>query len=194
MKFKSLLFVTLSLFLISPVSAQLYTIDPGHSSVSSSVQRFGAVNVVGRFKDVSGTINYDPSDITKTTANVVIVVDSYDANNSGGEGAVKSAAFLDAANFPEIKFSSTSAYEKDGTNYIVGDLTIHGVTKQVEFPFKSIGPVIDMPTQKQSIAILAKLTINRQDFGLSFDRRLKSGGSFIGNDVGITLNVLGIAQ
>lgn len=194
MKFKSILFVVLCSLLSIPVFSQSYNIDSNHSSVTSSVQRFGAVNVVGRFKDIAGSIKYNPEDIGKTTADVVINVESYDANNSGGEAAVKSAAFLDAANFPELKFVSTKVYQKDDVNMIVGKLTVHGVTNEVEFPFQAIGPVIDMPTQKQSIAIIAELTINRQDYGVSFDRKLPSGGSFIGNDVKISLNILAIAE
>ena len=93
-----------------------------------------------------------------------------------------------------VTFNSKSVTQKGDENVITGDLSIHGVTKEVSFPFTLIGPVIDMPTQKMSIAIIAELTVNRQEYGVNFDRKLPSGESFIGNMVTINLNVLAVAE
>ena len=82
------------------------------------MERFGVINVVGRFKDVSGTINYS-NDISKTSANATIKVDSYDANNIGGEDAVKSKIFLDAETYPEIVFKSTNVISREGKDFLV---------------------------------------------------------------------------
>ena len=176
------------------IIAQNYKIDEGHSLVQIEVERFGVINVVGRFNNVSGTIAYDKNDVSKTTANSIIKVDSYDANNIAGEEAVKSKAFLDAKTYPEITFKSSRVLKKNGKNYLIGDLTIHGTTNQIELPFTIKGPLLDLPTRKQSIAFKASITINRQDYGVSFNRKLPNGTMIIGNDVKITLLVLAIAE
>jgi len=191
-----ILFTCLAVLFLSTaeINAQNYIIDAGHSNIQISVERFGVVNVNGRFKAVEGTIYFDKADASKTTANAVIKVDSYDANNAGGEGAVKSKAFLDATTYPEISFKGTKTNVKDGKMYLVGDLTIHGVTKTIELPYTIKGPLMDLPTQKQSIAFNASITINRQDYGISFDRKLPNGTSIVGNDIKITLSILAIAE
>ena len=193
MKIKLLLFAV-SIATTIQLNAQNYSIDAGHSSVQIKVERFGLVDVVGRFKDVSGTIIFDKGEASKTNANATIKVDSYDANNSGGESAVKSKAFLDAENYPEISFKGTKTIEKDGKMYLAGDLTIHGTTNAIELPYEIKGPMLDLPTQKQSIAFTASITINRQDYGVSFDRQLPNGTKLIGDNVEITLIILAIAE
>ncbi len=171
-----------------------YKIDAGHTAVTIQVKRFGVVNVMGRFGDVDGTVTYDPENINSLAADVTIKVDSYSANNGGGEDAVKSPAFLDAAKYPEIKFKVKSASVKGGRNVVTADLTIHGVTKEVEFPFEVTGPKLDLPTRKQSIGIEGSLTINRQDYGIAFNRQLPTGDAIVGNEVKIDLLVLAIQE
>ncbi|NAS31891.1 hypothetical protein GTQ40_12965 [Flavobacteriaceae bacterium R38] len=187
--------ITLLLLLVtSTLSAQNYKIDAGHSTVQIQIERFGVVDVVGRFKTAEGTITYNVEDISKSSAEAVIKVDSYDANNIGGEEAVKSKAFLDATTYPEITFKSTKTITKNGKNYLVGNLTIHGVSKEIELPFSIKGPLLDLPTRKQSIAFKASTVINRQDYGVSFDRKLPNGTSIVGNEVKITLIILALAE
>lgn len=190
----TLLFTACLLFFISDAISQKYTIDPGHSSVQISVQRFGVVDVIGRFNDVSGTITYNADDIEQTEAEAVIQVASYDANNIGGEEAVKSGAFLDAENFPEITFKSAETIIKEENVFLKGTLTIHGQSQEIELPFTIVGPRMDLPTRKQSIAAKASITINRQDYGVSFDRQLPDGTALVSNFVKISLNILAIAE
>ncbi|MBT8287581.1 MAG: YceI family protein [Flavobacteriaceae bacterium] len=191
---RQLFFYVALMFISSEIIAQTYKIDAGHSSVQINIERFGVVDVVGRFKDVTGTITYNAENPMETSAESVIKVDSYDANNIGGEDAVKSQAFLDAANYPEISFRSKKAMEKDGQMYLLGDLTIHGTTNEIELPVSIKGPLLDLPTQKMSIAFMAKTTINRQDYGVSFNRQLPNGTKIVGDEVDITLTVLAIEE
>jgi len=190
----TILFLSCLLFFVTDMIGQTYAIDASHSSVQISVQRFGVVDVIGRFKEVSGTINYNEDDVSQTKAEAVIKVDSYDANNVGGEDAVKSAAFLDAENYPEITFKSTGFNLNDGETRLNGTLTIHGQSQEVELPFTIVGPLMDLPTRKKSIAAKASITINRQDYGVSFDRQLPDGTQLVSNYVKITLNILAIAE
>ena len=184
----------LAVLLTFEINAQTYKIDSAHSTVQVQVERFGVVDVSGRFKDVQGTLYYNSEDSSQTKADAVIKVVSYDANNIGGESAVKSKAFLDVENYPEILFKGSGVVKKEGKQYLIGDLTIHGVTKKIELPFTIKGPLMDLATQKQSIAFNASIIINRQDYGIAFDRKLPNGIKLVGNDVKITLLILAIAE
>ena len=184
----------LCILLSIPLFSQNYTIDAGHSTVQIQIERFGVVDVVGRFKAVEGSFTYHPDAISNSSAEATIRVDSYDANNAGGEAAVKSKAFLDAATYPEITFKSKKVVVENNKNYLIGDLAIHGVTKEIKLPFTIKGPLLDPPTRKQSIAFNAAITINRHDYGITFDKKLPSGAAIIGNEVKITLVILAIAQ
>ncbi|MEO1049781.1 MAG: YceI family protein [Bacteroidota bacterium] len=170
---------------------QTFEIDPGHTAVTIEVKRFSVVDVVGRFNKVEGKINLgeNPTDIS---TEITIDVNSYDSNNEGGEQAVKSPAFLDAANYQTIKFISKRIEKKGGQYLATGDLTIHGVTNEVSFPFDFTGPFKD-PTGLNTVGVKASLTINRQDYGIKFSRKLSNGQEFIGNEVKIELNVLAAA-
>ena len=191
---KRIITAVVAFLMVGGVYGQTYDIDPGHTSVQIKVKRFGVVDVVGRFREVSGTVTYNPDDMQKTAADVTIKVASYDANNKGGEDAVKSPAFLDAEGFPDIKFVGSGVVTKSNRQYLTGELTIHGVPNKVELPFEITGPKPDLPTKKMSVGIEASLTINRQDYGVSFDRTLPNGDAIVGNEVTIELIVLALAQ
>ncbi|MEK6151770.1 YceI family protein [Flavobacteriaceae bacterium 3-367] len=193
MKLRNVLFLALAICALN-TTAQTYNIDPGHSAVQIQVERFGVIDVSGRFKDVQGSITYDADDLSAMSAQAVIKVESYDANNPGGEEAVKSKAFLDQVSFPEIRFQSIGVNQREGKQYLIGNLTIKGVTKEIALPFTIKGPLPDLPTKKQSIAFEAGITINRLDYGIPFDRKLPNGVSLIGNDVKITLLILALAE
>lgn len=126
--------ITLALFFQTYLNSQEYTIDASHSAVLMKVQRFGVVNVVGRFGDVTGTMLYNPDDFSKTQIDITVGVDSYTANNPGGEESAKGPTFLDAANHPSLSFTLTKTFQKDGNPYVLGNITVHGVAKEVEFP------------------------------------------------------------
>lgn len=190
---KRLLF-GLTLFFATASVAQKYTIDNGHTAITTKVMRFGVVKVVGRFNTVSGLVTYNPASPGTTSAEIILKADSYTANNLEGEMAVKSLAFLDVATYPEIKFVVKSLKQVDKSFIATGELTLHGVTKEISFPVYIIGPSGDLPTGKQSIGISAELKITRQDYGISMARRMPNGQDVIGNDVEIEINALALAQ
>ena len=191
-RFKTLLL--LLAILTTPAFAQTYAVDAGHSSFQSKVIRFGVVPVVGRFTDVSGTLTYDPEDLTKTSAQITIQTDSYDANNKYGEESVKSDAFLNVAEFPEIRFELASL-TGNGEQYMAsGTLELHGVKKSIECPVSIVGPSIDLPTRKQSVGIMGSLTIDRTAFEVGKEMKLPNGMVIIDNSVMIDFVILGIAE
>ncbi|MEP1035656.1 YceI family protein [Ekhidna sp.] len=192
-RFKAILIVLLFTVTI-PSLAQTYTVDAGHSSFQSKVIRFGVVPVVGRFNDVSGVVIFDETDLSKTKATITIKTESYEANNDAGEDAVKSAAFLNAAAFPVIRFELTSL-TGDKDNYVArGTLEIHGVKKEIECPVSILGPSIDLPTKKQSVGIIGNLAVDRTEFDVGREMKLPNGMVIIDNTVMINFVILGIAE
>ena len=191
---KKIILITLCFSIGLATNAQRYAIDPGHTAVVSKVMRFGVVKVVGRFNSVSGTINFNPANLSGATAEISIKTDSYTANNEGGENAVKSSQFLDAGKFPEIKMTLKSLTKSDKNFIVLATITLHGITKDISFPVSINGPMMDLPTQKQSLGISGLFTINRQDFGMTMNRKLPSGAEVIGNEVEIEINALALAE
>lgn len=193
MKNAILLILVAFALIINKIEAQDFAIDASHSTVLMKVQRFGVVNVVGRFGDIKGTITQDSSTQLLNALTISVTVDSYTANNAGGEASAKGEAFLDGANHPELHFVMVKYEKREGVGYITGDLTIRGVKRSIEFPAQIIGPKMDLPTRKQSVALSGKITINRLDFGVGPDRNLPDGTEIISNKVEIELEILGIA-
>lgn len=174
--------------------SQSYTVDPGHTTITSKVVRFDIIPVLGRFTDVSGTINYDPDSIENTKATIIIKTGSYAANNPDGEDAVKSEAFLNVAAYPEMVFEVEKLWEQGGDMMASGSLTLHGMRKEVSFPVSITGPMVDLPTRRQSIGIVGELTINRLDYGVGKTMKMPTGRTIIGNDVVIEFYVLALAD
>lgn len=191
--------IFLSLFLIfisfsETAIAQNYTVDPGHTAIISKVVRFGVVPVVGRYNNTSGSIYFDAENIESTTATITIQTGSYTANNVDGEAAVTSDAFLDVANYPEMVFEVTELSNEDESSLAKGNLTLHGVTKEISFPVSITGPMIDLPTRRQSIGITGSLSVNRLDYGVGAEMVLPNGTEIIGNEVVIEFYVLALAD
>lgn len=169
------------------LAADQYKIDPVHSSVAFSVKHMMINTVHGRFGDYNGQIVYDESDPSKSSVSVSIKTASVNTDNSQRDGHLKSADFLDAAKFPEITFQSKSVEKKPDGFIAHGVLTIRGVSRNVDLPFKLNGPVLI--GSHKLLGAEASLTINRMDYGVSWSKALDNGGVVVGNDVKIDINV-----
>lgn len=179
----------LLLLLAAPAwSADTYQIDPVHSTLGFSVRHLMLSNVKGRFNDVSGTILYDEQDITKSSVKVTIQAASINTENQNRDNDLRSPNFFDVANFPTLSFESKRV-EKRGDAYVcLGTLTMHGVAKEVEIPFRILGKVKD-PWGNTRIGIEGGLSVNRQDYGIAYNKTFEGGGLVVGNEVKIELNV-----
>ena len=174
-----------------PLSAQAadkYTIDPAHTFSEFSIKHLVISNVKGGFPDISGTIHYDAKDETKSSVEVTLKVASVNTNIKDRDDHLKSPDFFDAGKYPDIAFKSTKIEQSETCLMITGLLTIKDKTHEVTFPFELNGPVVD-PWGKSRIGVQGKLTINRHDYGLTYNQVLESGGLIIGNDVQIELNL-----
>lgn len=186
-----LAFVISLLFAGSAFSADKYVFDSAHTYIGFSVRHLGISNVRGKFKDFSGTFLIDEKNMSKCVADVTIQVSSIDTNNEKRDAHLKSADFLDAEKFTAITFKS-KALKKSKNGYVVtGDLTIHGVTKEVKIPFTAEKVTV---MGKTHIGVEGGLTINRLDYGVKWNKILDMGGLMVGNDVTIELTVDAIKE
>lgn len=176
------------LFFIMPVLVfSQYKVDPAHTSISFSVKHMVIATVKGSFSKFEGAITYDEKDLSKWSVKGKIFADSIDTNNSDRDKHLKSPDFFDVKKYPEITFESKN-FRKDGDGYISkGIFTMHGVSKEIEIPFKILGKIKD-PWGNERIGVEASLKINRQDFGISWNNTLDNGGLIVGNEVQIELS------
>ena len=181
------LLVGLFLFCGSALAADQYKIDPVHSNVGFAVKHMVVNTVHGRFNDWSGNIVYDEKDPAKSSVNVAIKTASINTENSQRDTHLKSPDFLDVEKFPEITFQSKSV-EKQTDGFVAhGILTIRGVSKNVDLPFKINGPI--KAGDSNLLGAEASLTINRQDYGVAWSKSLAPGELVVANDVKIDINV-----
>ncbi len=175
--------------LVVPVlAADTYMLDAAHSNVGFAVRHLVISTVNGHFSEVAGEIQYDAADITKSSVSVTIKTDSINTNNGKRDDHLKSADFFDAEKNPEITFKSSSI-EREGDGYAaVGTLTIKGVSKEVKLPFEITGKIKD-PWGNNKIGVEGSLTINRQDYGVSWSKTMDNGGLVVGNEVKISFSV-----
>src|SRR6185503_1708641 len=171
----------------SALAADQYKIDPVHSNVGFAVKHMVVNTVHGRFNDWSGDIVYDDKDPAKSSVNVTIRTASINTENSQRDTHLKSPDFLDVEKFPEITFQSKSV-EKQGDSFMAhGVLTVHGVSKNVDLPFKINGPI--KVGDGNLLGAEASLTINLQDYGVAWSKSLAPGELVVANDVKIDINV-----
>src|SRR5579885_1399485 len=162
--------------------ATTYQIDPRHSSANFTVTHLLISKVHGEFHGLTGSILLNDTDISKSSVNVTIDPDR--------DKDLKSPNFLDVAKYPTITFRSTKVEKfPDGSLRITGDLTIHGVTKSVVLNATSPKPPIKDPWGFTRTAASASTKINRQDFGITWNKTMDDGGAIVGNEVNITLDV-----
>lgn len=170
--------------------AQLtYEIDPSHSSVHFSVRHMMLSNVRGEFTKVSGTATYDPQNPANSSVNATVDATSLNTRDAQRDGHVKSADFLDVEHFPSITFTSKHIEIQPGGAKITGDLTIHGVTREITLDVEGPTTEIKDPWGKQRVGASATAKLSRKDFGLTWNAALETGGVMVGDEVKITIDV-----
>jgi len=169
-------------------AADKYTVDPTHSSIGFAVRHMVVSKVKGYFNEYTATILYDDKDITKSSAEVTIKTASIDTRDAKRDEHLRTPDFFDAAKYPEITFKS-KRIEKSGEGFVaVGDLTMRGVTKEIQLPFTFAGVVTD-PWGNTRLGLSASTKLNRQDYGVSWSKSLDSGGLVVSDDVEIAIEI-----
>ena len=169
-----------------------YKIDKSHSEVLFQVRHL-VTKVRGRFDDFEGTIEFDEGNPGASSVSVTVQAASIDTNEKDRDTHLRSADFFDVEKSPTLTFTSTSVSGSGESYQVVGDLTIHGVTRQVTLPATFLGHAKD-PWGNARVGFESEITVNRKDFGLNWNAALEAGGFLVGDDIKITLSVQGIAQ
>ncbi|CAN5250884.1 hypothetical protein BH20ACI1_BH20ACI1_19790 [soil metagenome] len=165
-----------------------YDIDTRHSYIGFKIRHFGITDVPGSFRDFSGTINYDPKGISKSSVNFTAKVTSIDTGVAPRDNHLRSADFFEVEKYPEMTFKTTKV-EKKGKDFVVhGDLTLKGVTKQVAIPF-TINGIIKDAQGNMKMGISAETMINRQDYGVKWQNKLPDGTLALSDNVKIDLEL-----
>jgi polyisoprenoid-binding protein YceI len=172
-----------------------WQIDPQHSSAQFSVRHMAISTVRGAFSKVTGTINLDDKDISKSTVDVVIDVTTVDTREPNRDNDLRSDKFFDVAHYPTMTFKSKKVEQvSPGKLKVTGDLTIRGTTKEIILDVDGPTPPIKDPWGKQRAAASATTKVNRQDFGVKWNATLDNGGVVVGDDVSINIDVEMVKQ
>jgi polyisoprenoid-binding protein YceI len=182
------LLTAFSAFLLAQYAlADVYVIDKVHSTMGFQVRHLFS-KVPGKFDDFSGQIQFDEADLEKSSVEVKIKTASIDTANEQRDKDLRSPNFFDAAKYPEITFKSKSVKKTgDNTADITGDLTMHGVTKEVVLKAELLGKGAGMQGKTVS-GWEATTALKRSEFGLSWNKVIE-GTQVVGDDVQIDLRV-----
>jgi len=161
-----------------------YQIDAVHSNVQFSVRHLMVSNVRGTFSGVTGTVSYDPDKPTETKIDATVDVNSVNTNDEKRDAHLKSPEFFDVAQYPSMTFKSKRV-ESAGpeSQKVTGDLTLHGVTKEVTLSVEEISGESKDPWGNVKIGATVKGKLKRSDFGLVWNAPLETGGVVVGDDV-----------
>lgn len=166
-----------------------WNVDVTHSEVGFSIKHMMFTTVRGSFKSFEATVHADPEDLTSAEIDFTIDVSSIDTRDEGRDNHLRSADFFDVEQFPKITFKATNTTSKGGNEYdMTGDMTVHGITKPVTFhvTFEGAGK---NPWGAEVAGFTASTTINRKDFGLSWNAALETGGVLVSEQVKINLEL-----
>ncbi len=170
-----------------------FSIDKAHSEAVFQVRHL-LTKVRGRFTDFGGTVKMSPEAPEESSVEVEIQAKSIDTSQPDRDTHLRSADFFDVDKFPTLTFKSTRVEAKGGDSFqVTGDLTIHGVTRSALVPVTFLGTAKD-PWGNERAGFEAELTVNRKDFGLTWNAALETGGFLVGDDVKISVSVQAVAQ
>jgi len=167
-----------------------WRIDPAHSSAQFQVRHMMVSTVRGTFSKMTGSIQYDPSNLSKIAIDATIDASSVDTHEASRDSDLRGPDFFDVNKFPNLSFKSKRAESAGpGKIELTGDLTMHGVTKEVVFDVE--GPSAPMNDGHGNLHMGASATakVNRKDFGLNWNHMLDNGGAIVGDEVIITIDV-----
>jgi polyisoprenoid-binding protein YceI len=173
----------------APAPAGTHPIDNAHSTVGFSVPILGGLSQVkGKFTDFAITLNHDEKDVTKSSVSVVIKATSVDTGIERRDAHLRTPDFFDVEKFPEITFKS-ERIEKKGKQFIAyGPLTMHGVTKEIAFPFNITGTYKNPTNNKTTVGYSAKMVLNRRDYGINYARQ--DSPTFVGDEITVEIELV----
>ena len=168
-----------------------WTVDPAHSTASFTVKHMMVSTVRGEFGKVAGTASWSKPDHSDAKIDVTVDATTIDTREPKRDAHLRSPDFFDVTKFPTLTFKSkrVEKAKEAGHLTLVGDLTIHGVTKEVAFDVAGPSPEMKTPFGTVAVGAEAKAKINRKDFGLNWNKALEAGGVLVSDEVNIDINM-----
>jgi polyisoprenoid-binding protein YceI len=168
-----------------------YTIDPSHSTVGFVARHAMVTKVRGQFNGFEGTAHVDVTNPAGSRVDLTIDVATVDTRSADRDGHLKSGDFFDAETYPTIRFVSTDVKRSGSVWTVTGDLTIKGVTKSVSVDFEETGSAQD-PFGNVRVGFEGATTVNRKDFGLTWNAALETGGVLVSEKIKLEFDVSAI--
>jgi polyisoprenoid-binding protein YceI len=166
---------------------EVWTIDPVHSGVNFTIRHFVS-NVPGQFREFDGRITIDRANPERSTVEFTIQAASINTGSEDRDKHLRSEDFFDVAEYPTISFKSTSITPKGKANFdVTGDLTMRGVTRRITIPVTYLGSMKGPRGEKSGFEL--NMVLNRKDYGIVWNRVLDSGGSVLGDEVKVSINL-----
>jgi polyisoprenoid-binding protein YceI len=174
-------------------ATRTYQIDKTHSEASFQVRHL-LTKVRGRFSDFEGSITLDEAQPERSSVALTIQAASIDTNEPTRDTHLRSADFFAVDEFPTLTFTSVEVVSKGSDRLdVAGDLTIRGITKRIVVPVTLLGSAQD-PWGKDRVGFEAEFTINRKEFGLTWNAALETGGFLVGDDVRVSLSIQAVGE
>ena len=172
------------------ITTSTWNLDPIHSVAEFKVKHMMISSVKGQFTGITGVLTLDENDITCSRVDATIDASTINTREAQRDVHLKSADFFDVEQFPKLGFKSTQV-KRTGHDELTatGDLTIHGVTRQVTFQVEGPTAAGKDPWGNTRIGLSATTRINRKDFGLTWNTALETGGILVGEDITITIDL-----
>jgi polyisoprenoid-binding protein YceI len=171
------------------MSQAKWAIDSTHSSIDFSIRHMMIAKVKGTFHTFEADIEANPADLTTAKIKFSVELTSIDTRNTDRDNHLRSADFFDVENMPKMTFEAKQITSTGGEEYeVVGDLTLHGVTRSEKFAVTFEGAGKD-PWGNEKVGFSAVGAINRSDYGLTYNAALETGGILIGDEVKITIEI-----
>ncbi len=167
-----------------------WIIDPDHSGAAFSVRHMMIANVRGQFCKVGGTVYVDPLNITNSSIELSIDASSIFTGIQKRDDHLKSADFLEVDKYPTISFTSTRIQAVNGNKaQVSGDLTIHGITRQITASVEFSGPVDDPLGDGSSMGFAVSAIINREDYGIMWNQPMANNGIMVSREVQLFIDL-----
>jgi polyisoprenoid-binding protein YceI len=166
-----------------------WTIDPNHSTAQFTVRHLAISNVSGNFTKVTGSIVLNEKDLTQSQVTATIDASSVDTRVPDRDKDLRSPNFLDVEKYPTLEFKSKRIVNSGGKLQMIGDLTLHGTTREVTLDVDGPTPELSDPWGNVRRGFSATTTINRKDYGVVWNNTLKTGEAVVGDNVKIQIDV-----
>lgn len=187
--------LTVALAFQASAATTTWKIDPAHTAAQFAVKHLMISTVRGEFKGVTGAVIWDDQDVTKSSVDVTIDTKTVNTGEDARDKDLKSEEFFEVDKFPTMTFKSKKVEAAgSGILKVTGDLTIHGVTKEVVLNVEGPTAPVKDPWGNTRVAASATTQVNRQDFGVKWNANMDGGGVVVGDTVNITIDMEMVKQ